>query len=207
MRELASQAGRRTPRRSRPDAARMQASTCAQFVLERAARRRGPAAAHLHPRARHIGGYLEDHAFLLEALLVLFEATFEERWLIEARDARRADDRALRRPRARRLLLDRHRRRGADRPAQGARGQPDPIRRLERRARPAAAGADLTGEESYERHALGVLRAAARDRPAHPSSFGHLLQALELHLSPAAALACAVPPARSTAGESQTPPA
>ncbi|MBL1580839.1 thioredoxin domain-containing protein, partial [Klebsiella pneumoniae] len=30
-------------------------------------------------------GYLEDHAFLLEALLVLYEATFEPRWFAEAR--------------------------------------------------------------------------------------------------------------------------
>ena len=35
-------------------------------------------------------------------------------------------------PRARRLLLDRLRRRSADRPAQGPRGHPDPRRRLER---------------------------------------------------------------------------
>ena len=35
--------------------------------------------------------YLEDHAFLLEALLALFEATFEERWFTEARGARRHD--------------------------------------------------------------------------------------------------------------------
>ena len=32
-----------------------------------------------------IDAYLEDHAFLLEALLVLYEATFEERWFAEAR--------------------------------------------------------------------------------------------------------------------------
>ena len=30
-------------------------------------------------------GLLEDHAFLLEALLVLYEATFEPRWFAEAR--------------------------------------------------------------------------------------------------------------------------
>ena len=32
-----------------------------------------------------LDAYLEDHAFLLEALLVLYEATFEERWFVEAR--------------------------------------------------------------------------------------------------------------------------
>ena len=32
-----------------------------------------------------LNAYLEDHAFLLEALLALYEATFEERWFTEAR--------------------------------------------------------------------------------------------------------------------------
>ena len=32
-----------------------------------------------------LNAYLEDHAFLLEALLTLYEATFEERWFAEAR--------------------------------------------------------------------------------------------------------------------------
>ena len=31
-----------------------------------------------------IQGYLEDHAYLLQALLALYEATFEERWYAEA---------------------------------------------------------------------------------------------------------------------------
>ena len=30
--------------------------------------------------------YLEDHAFLLEALITLYESTFEERWFRAARD-------------------------------------------------------------------------------------------------------------------------
>src|SRR5436190_264746 len=33
----------------------------------------------------HLNAYLEDHAFLLEALLVLYEATFDPRWFAEAR--------------------------------------------------------------------------------------------------------------------------
>ena len=46
-----------------------------------------------------LNAYLEDHAFLLEALLSLYEATFEPRWFSEARAladtmiARFADDR------------------------------------------------------------------------------------------------------------------
>ena len=47
-----------------------------------------------------LNAYLEDHAFLLEALLALYEATFEERWFVEARALGRHDHRPLRRPRA-----------------------------------------------------------------------------------------------------------
>ena len=56
----------------------------------------------------------------------------------EARALADEIDRALRRPRARRLLLDRRRPRAADRAAQGPRGHADPLGRVERRARPAA---------------------------------------------------------------------
>jgi uncharacterized protein YyaL (SSP411 family) len=155
----------------------------------------------------HIGGYLEDYAFLLEALIVLFEATCEEHWLTEAR-----------------ALAEQTIERFAD-PERGgffstpADGEELIARRKELDDSPIPSGASsaalgllrlaqITGEESYERHALGVLRLLHEIAPQHPSSFGHLLQALELHLSPAAALACAVPPARSAAaGSSQTPPA
>ena len=36
-----------------------------------------------------LNAYLEDHAFLLEALLTLYEATFEPRWFEQAARARR----------------------------------------------------------------------------------------------------------------------
>ena len=52
-----------------------------------------------------LNAYLEDHAFLLEALLTLYESTFEQRWFERGPGARRHHDRPLRRPRARRLLL------------------------------------------------------------------------------------------------------
>ncbi len=58
----------------------------ARVLLDVAARRRRAAAAHLQPRAsRKQPRFLEDHAFLLEALLTLYEATFEERWFLAAR--------------------------------------------------------------------------------------------------------------------------
>ena len=90
---------------------------------------------------RSLNAYLEDHAFLLEALLTLYEASFEPRWFAEARALadtmieRFADDGA------RRLLRDLVRPRAAAGPPQGPRGPPDPVRQRERRLRPAAAAA------------------------------------------------------------------
>ena len=52
-------------------------------------------------RAGHaqISGFLEDYAYLADGLLALWEATFETRWLDEARAAREARCRPLRRRR------------------------------------------------------------------------------------------------------------
>ncbi len=169
------------------------ATSCAEFVLRALRDGEGRLLRTYSDGRAHIGGYLEDHAFLLEALIVLFEATCEERWLAEAR-----------------TLAEQTIERFAD-PARGGffstptDGEELIARRKELDDSPIPSGASsaalgllrlaqITGEESYEHHALGVLRLLHEIAPQHPSSFGHLLQALELHLSPAAALACAVPP-------------
>ena len=123
---------------------------------------------------------------------MLFEATCEERWFTQAGAladtliARFAD------PERRRLLLDRRRRRSADRAAQGPGGHADPRRQLERRDGPAAPVAAHRRAE-YERHAVSVLRLLAEIAPRHPTAFGHLLQALHWHFAPARPIACAVP--------------
>ena len=145
------------------------ARAAAAFVLDQHARRPTAGCCAPSTRARaKLGAYLEDHAFLLEALLVLYEATFEERWFVEARALADDDRRALRRPRARRLLLDRRRPRARSSP--GARTSR--TRRSRRAGRRAAFGllrlAALTGEHAYEEQAAGQLRAAARDRGAPP---------------------------------------
>jgi hypothetical protein len=45
----------------------------------------------------------------------------------------------------------------------------------------------------YELLAVSVMRLLADIAPRHPTAFGHLLQALHWHLSPARPIACAVP--------------
>jgi hypothetical protein len=137
-------------------------------------------------------GYLEDHAFLLEALIVLFEATCEERWFHRATAL--ADE-----------LIERF----AD-PQRGgffstaSDAEALIVRRKDLEDSPIPSGsssaavgllrlAQLTGEGEYERHALGALALVAEIAPRHPGAFAHMLQALHWHLSPARPIACAVP--------------
>ena len=130
-------------------------------------------------RAR-LPAYLEDHAFLLEAMLTLYETTFDPRWFAAAREL--AD-----------TILERF----ADREHGGFFATADdhePLiaRRKELEDAPIPAGprpprsallrlAALTGEHSYEEAALGVLRLLHVVAPQHPVAFGHLLQALDFH--------------------------
>jgi uncharacterized protein YyaL (SSP411 family) len=169
------------------------AEQCAEFIMRELRDADGRLLRTYSEGHAQIGGYLEDHAFLLEALIVLFEATCEERWLTEARTlAAQTIDR----------FADPERGGFFSTPTDGeeliARRKELDDSPIPSGASSAALGllrlAQITGEEAYERHALGVLRLLHEIAPQHPSSFGHLLQALELHLSPAAALACAVPP-------------
>ncbi len=141
--------------------------------------------------AKH-AAFLEDHAFLLEALLTLYEATFEERWFVAARDA--AD-----------TLLARF----ADAEHGGFFSTPDDgealvARRKELEDAPIPSGAAsaalglqrlalLTGEARYEDAALSHLRLVHTLCSRHPQAFGHTLQAIDLHVGPARELALVGP--------------
>jgi uncharacterized protein len=130
-----------------------------------------------------LNAYLEDHAYLVEALLTLYESSFEPRWFGEAR-----------------ALADTMIERFADEENGGFfETSTDHERLLARRKdledHPIPSGnasaaygllrlAALTGEHSYEERAVGVLRLLHELAPKHPQAFGHLLQALDFHLSP-----------------------
>src|SRR5215218_1257518 len=129
-----------------------------------------------------LGAYLEDHAYLLEALLTLYETTFDARWFAAAREL--AD-----------TILERF----ADTENGGFFATADdhePLiaRRKELEDAPVPAGASsaafgllrlagLTGEHRYEDAALGVLRLLHVVAPQHPAAFGHVLQALDFHFA------------------------
>jgi uncharacterized protein len=133
-------------------------------------------------RAR-LNAYLEDHAYLVEALITLYESTFDPRGFAEAR-----------------ALADTMIERFGD----GENGgffetSSDHERLLTRRKdledHPIPSGnasaayallrlAALTGEARYEEHAVGVLRLLHELAAQHPQAFGHLLQALDFQLAP-----------------------
>jgi uncharacterized protein len=159
------------------------ARRCANFVLGSLRDREGRLLRTWKAGEARLNAYLEDHAYLLEALLTLYESSFEPRWFAEARslaDAmieRFADDenggffetssdheRLL----ARRKDLEDHPIPSGN--ASAAYG----LLRL----------AALTGEHAYEERAVSVLRLLHELAPQHPQAFGHLLQALDFHLAP-----------------------
>jgi uncharacterized protein len=132
-------------------------------------------------RARFLA-YLEDHAYLVEALLALYEATFDVRWFDAAR---RTADQMIERfgdserggffttsPEHEELIA---RRKDID-------DHPIPSGNSA-----AASGllrlAAVTGEVEYERRAEGVFRLLGRAARRHPQALAHLLCALNFHLS------------------------
>jgi uncharacterized protein YyaL (SSP411 family) len=157
------------------------AVAAAEFVL-RDLREDGRLLRSYNAGRAHLNAYLEDHAFLLEALLGLYEATFDPRWFAEARS-----------------LADRILERFAD-PERGgffstATDHEELIaRRKDIDDHPIPAGsssaafgllrlARLTGEQRYEDAALGHIRLLHVIAPPHAGGFGHLLQAIDFLLA------------------------
>jgi uncharacterized protein YyaL (SSP411 family) len=155
----------------------------AAFVLEQMRTPDGRLLRSFNAGTARLGAYLEDHAFLLEALLVLYEATFEERWFVEARS-----------------LADTIIARFGDRERGGFFSTADDhemliARRKDLEDSPIPSGgsaaalgllrlAGLTGEHAYEEQAAGQLALLHEVAVRHPGAFGHLLQALDFYLAP-----------------------
>jgi uncharacterized protein YyaL (SSP411 family) len=169
------------------------ARECAEFILRDLRDDRGRLLRTYNDSHAKIGAYLEDHAFLLEAMIALFEAGCEERWfeqavvLAEEIIARFAD------PERGGFFST-----ASDQQALIARRKDLEDTPIPAGGSSAAVGllrlAQLTGDEDYQRHAVSVLRLLHEMATRYPTAFGHLLQALHWHLSPARPIACALPP-------------
>jgi uncharacterized protein YyaL (SSP411 family) len=159
------------------------ASACARFVMESMRDSNGHLLRTWKEGEARLNAYLEDHAFLVEGLLRLYEATLEVRWFDAARET--AD-----------LMIERF----ADDERGGFFTTSDDHEELIARRKdvgdhPIPSGnssaaygllrlAALTGAGGYEDRATGTMRLFAPAAARHPDAFGHLLQAIDFHLSP-----------------------
>ena len=169
------------------------AVSCVEFLQSSMRDERGRLLRSYNDGHAKIDAYLEDHAFLLEALIALFEATCDERWFQQAI-----------------ALADEMIARFADSEQGGffstaSDGEALIVRRKDLEDSPIPSGSSsaavgllrlsqLTGSEEYERQARGAIALVAEIAPRHPTAFGHMLQAMHWQLAPARPIACAVPP-------------
>jgi uncharacterized protein len=159
------------------------AAAAAEFVLRDLGDGEGRLLRTWNDGRAKLAGYLEDHAYMVEALLTLYEATFDPRWFAEAR-----------------RLADATIAHFADDEQGGFFTTADDhdellVRRKDLDDNPIPSGsssaalgllrlAALTGEREYERRAVGVLRLVHEVLPRAPQAFGHMLQALAFYTAP-----------------------
>jgi uncharacterized protein YyaL (SSP411 family) len=134
--------------------------------------------------------FLEDHAYLLEAYLALYEATFDTSWF--ARAVSLADE-----------LLERFydpERGGFFSVADDHTGLIARRKDLEDAPIPSGGSAAcfgllrlarFTGSARYEDAALSLIKLLHTVAPEHPLAFGHLLRAIDFHLGPVREVALA----------------
>jgi uncharacterized protein YyaL (SSP411 family) len=159
------------------------ARACAGFVLGEMRDADGNLLRTWKDGRAHLNAYLEDHAYLLEALLDIYEATFEPVWferahsLADATIARFGDPERggfFSTSSDHESLIARRKELGDHPIPSGNSSAALGLLRL----------AALTGERSYEQQAEGVLRLHSDPALRHPESFAHLLRALDFHLTP-----------------------
>ena len=166
------------------------AVACARFI-ERELRDSSGRLLRTFNRGRaKLPAYLEDHAYLLEAYLTLYEATFDAEWFTRA--VALAD-----------ALLEHF----FDPERGGFFSVSDDhtgliARRKDLEDAPIPSGgsaacfgllrlARFTGESRYEDAALSLIKLLHTVAPEHPLAFGHLLRAIDFHLGPVREVALA----------------
>jgi uncharacterized protein len=159
------------------------ARRCAEFVLGSLRDPGGRLLRTYRDGEARLNAYLEDHAFLLEALLTLYEASFERRWFEEAQALADATIARFGDPKRggffstsddHEALIARRKEVGDHPIPSGNSSAAFGLLRL----------AALTGERSWELQAEGVFRLFATAAARQPEAFAHLLRALDFHLSP-----------------------
>jgi uncharacterized protein len=168
------------------------ACSCARFVMESMRDSDGHLRRTWKDGEARLNAYLEDHAFLVEGLLRLYEGTLEVRWFDAARETadamveRFADEERggfFTTSNDHEELIARRKDVGDHPIPSGNSSAAYGLLRL----------AALTGERSYEERAAGTMRLFAPAAARHPDAFGHLMQAIDFHLSPVREVALVAP--------------
>jgi uncharacterized protein YyaL (SSP411 family) len=158
------------------------ARSCAQFILTSLRDEDGRLLRTYKDGRAHLNAYLEDHAFLVEGLLTLYETTFETRWFREARSLAESMIERYRDPSGGFFTTSSDHEQLVTRP-KDIQDHPIPSGNSS-----AAFGllrlAAFTGEQRYEQSVLELLDLLQEPARRHPQAFAHLLQAAQFHLAP-----------------------
>ena len=168
------------------------AVSCAEFVLHELRDPDGRLLRTWKDGEGRLAAYLEDHAFLLDALIKLYEATFDPRWYHESILVADAIIERFSDPERGGFFTTAEDHGQLDAPRAQPSGWP---RRKDLEDSPVPSGSSaaaygllrlslLSGETSYERHALGTLRLLYPLALRHPHAFGHSLRAVDFYLAP-----------------------
>jgi uncharacterized protein len=173
---------------------------CAEFVWNEMRGDRGRLRRTYKDGRARLNAYLEDYAYLVEALLTLYESSLDVRWFDAARETAETMIE---------LFADEE---GGGFFTTSSDHEQLIARRKDVDDHPIPSGnsaaafgllrlAALTGEARYERHAEATLRLLHRPAARHPQALAHLLRALDFHLSPVKEVALVAP------ANGQAPPA
>jgi uncharacterized protein YyaL (SSP411 family) len=158
------------------------AEACAEFVLGTMRDDDGHLLRTYKDGRAHLNAYLEDHAFMVEALLVLYEASFESRWYAAARElaetmiARFGDPERggfFSTSTDHETLIARRKEVGDHPIPAGNSAAALGLLRL----------AALSGEARFAEQGRGVLALFGDPAVSHPDSFAHFLRALDFEHS------------------------
>jgi uncharacterized protein len=158
------------------------ATACADFVWTKLRDADGRLLRSWKDGEAKLNAYLEDHAYLVEALLTLYEAGFDTRWFDAARETADAMIERFADPERGGFFTTSH-----DHDALIARRKDVDDHPIPSGNSSAAFGllrlAALTGEHSYEQRAVSIFRLFHRVAAQHPHAVAYLLRALDFHFA------------------------
>jgi uncharacterized protein YyaL (SSP411 family) len=158
------------------------AAACADFLLTSLRDADGRLLRTYKDGRASLNAYLEDHAFLVEALLDLYQATFDTRWFREARSLADSMIERYADPQGGFFTTSSDHEQLVTRP-KDLQDHPIPSGNSSATCALLRLSA-FTGEREYERLALEVFRLLHEAAARHPQAFAHLLRALHFHFTP-----------------------